>query len=337
MIITVASGKGGTGKTTVAVSLALSITADRRDLADQDLTDKRSVNPANPLFLDCDVEEPNAALFLRPTIRERREVGQMIPEVDLGKCTYCGRCAEVCQYHAIAVVGEKVLVFPELCHGCGSCSLNCPTGAIREVLDVIGTIERGWAGLPPASGSPPSYPPHGGGGKRGVEFAQGTMNVGEPMAVPIIRQLKQWVIPPDASTGLGGTLGDRPVILDASPGTACPVVESMRGADFVLMVTEPTPFGLHDLRLAVEVARDELGLPVGVVINRDGVGDQGVDDYCAAESIPILMRIPLDRRIAEAYSDGETLVAALPEYREQFQNLYAAIGRLVADRKGARA
>jgi len=269
------------------------------------------------LFLDCDVEEPNAALFLRPTIQERREVGQMIPEVDFEKCTYCGRCAEVCQYHAIAVVGEKVLVFPELCHGCGSCSLNCPTGAIHEVLDVIGTIERGWAGP--------------------VEFAQGTMNVGEPMAVPIIRQLKQWAIPPDASTGLGGTPGDRPVILDASPGTACPVVESMRGAEFVLMVTEPTPFGLHDLRLAVEVARDELGLPVGVVINRDGVGDQGVDEYCTAESIPILMRIPLDRRIAEAYSDGETLVEALPEYRGQFQNLYAAIGRLVADRKAARA
>ena len=323
MIITVASGKGGTGKTTVAVSLALSLA--------------ESANPAHPLFLDCDVEEPNAALFLRPTIQERREVGQMIPEVDLEKCTYCGRCAEVCQYHAIAVVGEKVLVFPELCHGCGSCSLNCPTGAIHEVLDVIGTIERGWAGLPPAPGEAVGVLPPASGGLGEVEFAQGTMNVGEPMAVPIIRQLKQWVIPSDASTGLGGTPGDRPVILDASPGTACPVVESMRGADFVLMVTEPTPFGLHDLRLAVEVARDELTLPVGVVINRDGVGDQGVDEYCAAEAIPILMRIPLDRQIAEAYSDGGTLVEALPEYREQFQNLYAAIGRLVADRKGARA
>jgi MinD superfamily P-loop ATPase len=301
MIITVASGKGGTGKTTVAVSLALSLA--------------ESVNLANPLYLDCDVEEPNAALFLQPTIQERREVGQMVPQVDPETCTYCGRCAEVCQYHAIAVVEEKVLVFPELCHGCGSCTLNCPTGAIHEVLNVMGTVERGWAKLPSAS--------------RRLEFAQGTMNVGEAMAVPIIRQLKQGVIPSDP--------GDRPIILDASPGTACPVVESMRGADFVLMVTEPTPFGLHDLRLAVEVARDELGLPVGVVINRDGVGDQGVDDYCATEGIPILMRIPLDRRIAEAYSDGGTLVETLPEYREQFQNLYAAIGRLVADREGARA
>jgi MinD superfamily P-loop ATPase len=289
MIITVASGKGGTGKTTVATSLALSLAAE------------------SPLFLDCDVEEPNVALFLKPTIEECREVGQMIPEVNLDKCTYCGRCAEVCQYHAIAVVGDKVLVFPELCHGCGSCTLNCPTEAIHEVLNVTGTIERG------SNGS--------------VEFGQGTLNVGEPMAVPIIRQLKQWVIPPNH--------GDRPIILDASPGTACPVVESMSGADFVLMVTEPTPFGLHDMRLAVQVARDELGLPVGVVVNRDGVGDRGVDDYCAAEDIPILLRIPLDRRIAEAYSEGTPLVKALPEYRERFRALYANIEKLVRDAKEA--
>ena len=231
----------------------------------------------------------------------------MVPHVAFDKCTYCGRCAEVCQYNAIAVVGEKVLVFPELCHGCGSCALNCPTGAISEVLHVMGIVERGWAG--------------------GIEFAQGTMNVGEPMAVPIIRQLKQWVIPSAASAVLGGTPAGRPVILDAPPGTACPVVETMRGADFVLMVTEPTPFGLHDLRLAVEVARDELGLPVGVVINREGVGDRGVDEYCEAESIPILMRIPLDRRIAEAYSEGTPLVEALPEYVERFQGLYERIVR----------
>ena len=292
MIITVASGKGGTGKTTVALGLALSL--------------EGSAGFAGPLFLDCDVEEPNAALFLRPAIEERREVGQLIPEVDTEKCTACGRCAEVCQYHAIAVVSEKVLVFPELCHGCGSCTLNCPTEAIREVLHVTGTIERGGAG--------------------DVAFAQGTMNVGEPMAVPIIRQLKRWVIPADHDS--------RPVILDAPPGTACPVVETMRGADFVLMVTEPTPFGLHDLRLAVEVARDELGLPVGVVVNRDGVGDQGVDEYCAAEGIPILMRIPLERRIAEAYSEGMPLIEALPEYRQKFLELYTSVEKLAAGAKG---
>ena len=316
MIVTVASGKGGTGKTTVAVSLALSLAAGQESVTAL----YAEPHPTNPLLLDCDVEEPNSALFLKQltlpsTTWEHREVGQLIPEVDFTKCTYCGRCAEVCQYHAIAVVGEKVLVFPELCHGCGSCTLNCPEDAIREVLNVTGTIERGLNGP--------------------VEFAQGTMNIGEPMAVPIIRQLKQWVIPPDASTRLGGAPGSRPVILDAPPGTACPVVESMSGADFVLMVTEPTPFGLHDLRMAVQVARDELGLPVGVVINREGVGDLGVDEYCAAEDIPILMRIPLDRRIAEAYSEGIPLVERLPEYQEQFQALYADIEELVGDAKEA--
>jgi MinD superfamily P-loop ATPase len=296
MIVTVASGKGGTGKTTVAVSLALSMTADRQGSAGEG-----PVNSARPLFLDCDVEEPNAALFLKPVIEERKEVGRLTPQVDAGLCTYCGRCAEVCQYHAIAVVGRKALVFPDLCHGCGSCTLNCPTGAIREVLDVMGTVERGWAGP--------------------LEFAQGTMDIGEAMAAPIIRQLKRWAIPPAAD--------DRPIILDASPGTSCPVVEAMRGADFVLMVTEPTPFGLHDLRLAVEVARGELGLPVGVVINREGVGDRGVEEYCAAEGLPILLRIPLDRRIAEAYSDGVPLVEALPEYRQRFAALWNEIAAWV--------
>jgi MinD superfamily P-loop ATPase len=295
MIITVASGKGGTGKTTVATSLVLSI-------ADESQNGAASRGaPSTPLFLDCDVEEPNAALFLKPVIDRCAKVGIPIPKVALDRCTFCGRCAEVCVWHAIAVVGEKVLVFPELCHGCGSCALNCPENAISEVLNVMGTLETGRAGS--------------------IAFGQGTLDVGQAMSVPIIRQLKaEKLVAKD----------ERTAILDAQPGASCPVVETMRGSDYVLLVTEPTPFGLHDLRLAAEVARDELGVPVGVVVNRDGIGDAGVDEYCAAEAIPILMRVPLDRRIGEAIADGQPLVEALPQYRPRFRRLYERIVQEVA-------
>jgi len=305
MVIAVASGKGGTGKTTVAVSLALSLVV-RGDGAD-------------PVFLDCNVEEPNAALFLNPTMRERREVGQMVPDVDLDTCTYCGRCAEVCQYNAIAVAGEAVLLFSELCHGCGSCTLNCPVEAITEVLDIMGVLERGPAESADGAGS--------------ITFAHGILNVGEAMAVPVIRLLKEWAIPGNAAGAVGD--GAPLAILDAPPGNACPVVEVMEGADFVLLVTEPTPFGLHDLKQAVDVARGEMDLPVGVVINREGVGDKGVDRFCEEEGIPILMRIPIERSIAEAYSEGVPLVEELPAYGERFRAMYADIERLVADGKGS--
>ena len=281
MIVAIASGKGGTGKTTVAVSLALAAAAQGLSVR----------------LVDCDVEEPNAHLFLSPTIEEREEVGILTPVVDGKRCTYCGRCAGVCAYHALAVLPGQVLVFPELCHGCGSCALNCPESAIREKLRVTGIVEEGRA--------------------NGLRFARGLMNVGEAMGVPIIRQLKRRLRQSDEATTL--------TVLDAPPGTSCPVVETLRGSDFALMVTEPTPFGLHDLRLAVEVARDELGLPVGVVLNRDGVGDGGVDAYCQAEGLPILLRIPLDRRIAEACSEGVPLIEALPEYRNQFVHLVQQI------------
>jgi MinD superfamily P-loop ATPase len=292
--ITVASGKGGTGKTTVATSLALSLALQAAD-------------GARPLFLDCDVEAPNAHLFLKPRFEQRWEVGLLVPRVDQARCTHCGRCAEVCPWHAVAVIGTKVLVFPQLCHGCGSCTLACPEGAITEIPRPIGIIERGPA-------------------REGITFARGVLNVGEPMAVPVIRQLKNQftnlpIYPPKGRT-------NSPTIIDASPGTTCPVVEAMRGADFVLLVTEPTPFGLHDLRLAVQVAQ-ELGLPAGVVINRDGVGDSGVDDYCREAGLPMLMRIPLDQRIAAGIARATPLIHIRPEYVERFQSLYAQIEEMV--------
>jgi MinD superfamily P-loop ATPase len=281
MRIVVASGKGGTGKTTVATSLAL--TADE------------SVR-----FLDCDVEAPNAALFLNPKLDTRKEVGLPLPVVDESLCTYCGRCAEVCEFHAIAVIGKKTLVFSELCHGCGSCTLICPERAIRERLDVMGVLE---------SGVTPT----------GMDFAQGVMNVGEPMAVPIIRELKKWpsINPPAIE------------IRDAPPGASCPVVETIRGADFILLVTEPTPFGLHDLKQVFGITR-ELGIPAGVVVNRDGIGDNAVEAYCAEVGLPILLRIPMERRFAEAIANGKTLVDAAPEYRPLFSELLENITARVA-------
>jgi MinD superfamily P-loop ATPase len=247
------------------------------------------------------VEEPNAALFLNPRFNRREEATINIPEVNEQLCTHCGRCAEVCQYNAIAVVKEDVLIFEELCHGCGSCTLQCPEGAIHEVPHAIGQVERGRIGS--------------------TDFVHGIMDIGVPLAPPIIRKVKDWAIDEDV---------EQLVILDAPPGTACPVVEALHGSDYGLMVTEPTPFGLHDLRVAVQVARDELGIPVGVVINRDGVGDAGVDEYCEENDIPILMRIPLERRIAEAYSDGKPMVSVFPEYRARFLALYHRILKEIA-------
>jgi len=281
--IAVASGKGGTGKTTVATGLALSLAAE--------LEHGRSAS-VPPLFLDCDVEAPNAHLFLKPAFDRRRDVAILIPQVNEGMCTHCGKCAEVCQYHAIAVLGSKVLVFPQLCHGCGSCTLMCPASAITEVPEVMGVLEAGTA-------------------LSGIAFARGVMNVGEPMAVPVIRALKKWAMPQAGQV----------VIVDTSPGTSCPVVEAVRGADFLLLVTEPTSFGLHDLRLAAQIAR-ELHIPAGVVINRDGIGNSGVEEFCRAEGLPILMRIPFERIIAEGIAQGKALVDIHTEYLSRFGDLY---------------
>jgi MinD superfamily P-loop ATPase len=281
MRIVVASGKGGTGKTTIATSLALAAGDSIR-------------------FMDCDVEAPNAALFLNPKLDNRKEVGILLPVVDESLCTHCGKCAEVCEFHAIAVIGKKTLVFHELCHGCGSCALVCPEKAISERMNVMGVLESGMTAT-------------------GMDFAQGVMNVGESMVVPLIRELKKWLpVNPSAIE-----------IRDAPPGASCPVVETMRGADFVLLVTEPTPFGLHDLKQVVGITR-ELGIPAGVAINRDGIGDNAVEAYCAGTGLPILLRIPMERRFAEAIASGRTLVDAAPEYRPAFQALLQDITARVA-------
>jgi MinD superfamily P-loop ATPase len=289
MRITVASGKGGTGKTTIATSLALSLAEDGHI----------------PVFLDGDVEAPNAHLFLKPVFDRKQDVSILIPQVDESKCTYCGKCAEVCQYHAIVVVGKKTLVFPQLCHGCGSCTLVCPEHAITESAEVMGVLERGSA-------------------LSGISFARGILNIGEPMAVPIIRQLKKWIEPQPGQVE----------ILDAPPGTSCPVVECMRSADFILLVTEPTPFGLHDLRLAVQVAR-ELNIPMGVVVNRDGSGDAHVDEFCKSEKIPVLMRVPFERAIAEGIAHGHTLAEVHPEFRGQMREMFDRIVQKVKQSKEA--
>ena len=272
MQIAIASGKGGTGKTTVATNLAYVASRNRQSVA----------------YLDCDVEEPNGHIFLKPEITERKPVGSLIPRVDAEKCTLCGECGEICRYSAIVRVGAKVLVYPELCHGCGGCSLVCPADAITEVSREIGTIETGRAGA--------------------VQFAQGLLNVGEAMSPPLIKAVK--------STAFDTEL----TVADAPPGTSCPVIEAVRGADYVVLVTEPTPFGFHDLKLAVEMLR-VLKLPFGVVINRAGLDGRETRAYCSTRRIPILQEIPDDRRLAEAYSRGVMACDALPEYESMFAEL----------------
>jgi len=282
MIIAVASGKGGTGKTLVATSLALS------------LKDSRKVR-----LLDCDVEEPNAHIFLRPVITGKEAVCIQVPKVDEKKCTYCGKCAEVCAYNALAVLPDHVLVFPELCHGCGACSYLCPEEAISEQGREMGVVEWGQSD--------------------GIEFVQGRLTVGEAMAPPVIRKVKEHAD------------GDGVFIIDIPPGTSCPVVEAVRDSDFCLLVTEPTPFGLNDLVLAVETIR-QLNIPCGVVLNRAGVGDNKVEEYCRKEKIPILLTIPLDTEIARLYSKGITLAEGMPQWRESFGQLFDSIKETVDER-----
>lgn len=282
MKVAVASGKGGTGKTLVATSLALSV-ADREPVT----------------FLDCDVEEPNAAIFLKPEIRGSADVVLPVPVVDEAACTGCGTCAEACAYHAIAVLAGHVLTFPELCHGCGLCTWACPERAIREESRASGTVEWGRAGT--------------------IDFVHGRLTVGEAMPSPVIRAVK-------ARAG-----GAASVIVDAPPGTSCPVVEAVRGSDYCLLVTEPTPFGRNDLELAVETVR-KLGIPCGVIINRSIGSDAIITDYLKEQRVPLLLTIPLDRDIARRYAAGNPLVAGVPVWRELFAGLWETVRKTVDER-----
>jgi MinD superfamily P-loop ATPase len=248
-------------------------------------------------LIDCDVEEPNCSLFLGVEPVKMTEVAVSVPCFDLGKCTYCEECSHFCRYHAIAVIPPKTLLFfPELCHSCGGCAILCPHDAVSEGPRVLGEIDRARTG--------------------DVEFYQGRLNVGEPMATPIIRKLKSCAS------------GDGTIIFDSPPGTSCPVIETIRGTDFCILVTEPTPFGLHDLKLAIGVTR-KLGVPFGVVINRDGIGDGRVDEYCQKEGIPIMMRIPDSREIAVLYSNGIPFVTRMEGSGEGFRRLLRDIKEMI--------
>jgi len=251
-------------------------------------------------FLDCDVEEPNAHLFLKPVITSSESVEIPVPKIDDKKCNYCGKCAEVCVFNAI--------VFPGLCHGCGACTLFCPEKAITEEGNKVGVLEEGKAGF--------------------INFTHGRLNIGEPMAPPIIRKIKK-KIKKDGIKGKNNDIVNHHIILiDAPPGTSCPVIESIKGSDYTILVTEPTPFGLHDLILAVEVLR-KLKIPHGVVLNKCDIGDHKVEEYCKKNDIPLLLSIPLDREIAVAYSKGIPIVKINPSYEQKFIQLFQKIVQII--------
>ena len=277
MIIAIASGKGGTGKTTVSTSLALSLEGEVQ-------------------LLDCDVEEPNASIFIKPKIVNKKPVFIFVPQVNREKCILCGKCAEVCAFNAIAVIAEKVLVYPELCHSCGACQFFCPKNAIQEVEKKIGTIEFGE--------------------KNHIKFVNGRLNIGEVMSIPVIKEVKKYL---DKS---------KIVVIDAPPGTSCPMIESVRGCDFCILVTEPTPFGLNDLILAIELLR-KMRIPFGVVINRSDLGNQNVEDYCKNGNIIVLTAIPFQKEIAVGYSKGIPLIEIAPKYKDIFFGLLEKIQNIL--------
>jgi len=272
MKVAVLSGKGGTGKTTVSACLILSL--DRCQ------------------YIDCDVEEPNGAIFLNPDIGESSPVPVLIPQVDESRCNGCGCCGKACQFNAIAVVKGKVLAFPQICHHCGACLIACPEEAINEVEREIGVVET----------------------NDNSTFVQGRLNIGEPVGLPIIRELKRRM------------KTDMPVIIDCPPGASCAVVQSIEGCDYCLLVTEPTPFGIHDLGIAVQLVR-QMGIPFGVVVNKASEINRSVHEFCLQEGIDVLMEIPFSREIAKGYSNGSLPVGIDPNWKDKFCKLYEKMQR----------
>lgn len=281
MIISVASGKGGTGKTTVSTNLAVSL-----DM------------PLN--LLDCDVEEPNAHLFLKPDLSEPQPVFTFIPQIDDERCNGCGDCVDICRFNALTLIAGKVLLFPELCHSCKGCQQVCKVQAVTEGQRQLGTTAVGMRGP--------------------ITFMHGCLRIGEAMSPPLINHLRKDI------------KADELFIIDAPPGTSCPAIASMKDSDFVLLVTEPTPFGLHDLKLAHEAVK-VLGIPCGLVINRADIGDDEVRAYARSESLPILLEIPFARRIAEIYSRGQMLVDEEPQWRQIFIALFSDIKDIISAHK----
>lgn len=270
MQVAVLSGKGGTGKTTVAASLAMALSVGQ--------------------YIDCDVEEPNGAIFLKPKLEKKIPVKVPVPKIDLAKCNFCGLCAQACQFNAIAVTKDQVLFFPEICHHCGACSLACPLGAIEEVGRTIGVIEA----------------------NEDETFLQGKLNVGEPITIPILVELKKRI----KKKG--------PVILDSPPGASCSVVETIADSDYCLLVTEPTPFGLHDIKIAVKLA-EKMGIPFGIILNKATPDNTSIHDFCREEGIGLMMEIPYSREIAEDYSKGILPIESGNIDKEEFLQLYEKI------------
>ena len=282
MQITVISGKGGTGKTTVATNLAY-------------ISNKLGNNTC---YADLDVEAPNGAIFLKPSISTTTDVTILIPEVDDSKCISCGLCSEICRYGAISFAGKKVEIFPNLCHSCGGCYLVCPTNAISENEMRVGQIEYGKA--------------------YGFDFYQGKLDIGKREAVRIIDELNNIL-----------TEKDSIIFADASPGTTCPVVSACRNADFVLAVTDPTPFGISDLKLTLDMIK-RLSIPLGIFINRSDIGDlYRLESLTRSRNIPILGKLNYSREIAENYSSGKLLTQISSDIEDLFIQLFDRLKGMV--------